>query len=209
MPKMLVITLLYSLIIITGGAFAYAQNPPQSTQQVPQTSEVAPPKQISTVIVENNRLSVEFINVSFGEILKSIGKKAGFRVEGTSKVLNIKVTTKFNDLDIDSGIVRLFSLVKESNYLISYNTKGSISKLKIYQTVGDTRAVGSAGTVGSNGAVESVPPVSSPAEETGAVPFRAWRSRRRPPTAVIPSPAPVPEVFQPATTDQGNSSAED
>ena len=56
MPKILLITLLYSLIIITGGGFAYAQRPPQDTQLVPQAPEVAPepeiPKQISTVIVE-------------------------------------------------------------------------------------------------------------------------------------------------------------
>jgi len=199
MPKLILITLLYSLIIITGGGSAYAQTPPQNTQLVTQTPEVAPPpeipKQISTIIVENNSLSVEFVNVSFGEILQSIGKKAGFRVEGFSKVFNIKVTTKFNDLDIDSGIIRLFSLVKESNYLINYDTKGSISKLKVYDI----------NIVGSPGAIGSIPPASSPTRETGAVPFRAWRSRRRPNPnqPAIPSPPPpVPQASQPGTPDQ-------
>jgi hypothetical protein len=206
MPKIILITLLYSLIIITGGGSVHAQKPPQNTQPATLTPEIAPqpeiPKQISTVIVENNRLSVEFVNVSFGEILKSIGKKAGFTVEGFSKVLSIKVTTKFTDLDLDSGIVRLFSLVKESNYLINYDSKGSISKLKVYDigTVGGTGTVGSTGIVGSNGTVGSVPPASSPER-----PFRAWRSRRLR-TPAIPSPPPpvppVPQDSQPETPDQ-------
>ena len=200
MHKIILITLLYSLILITGGGSSYAQKPLQNTQPVIQTPEIAPqpeiPKQISTVIVENNRLSVEFVDVSFGEILKSIGNKAGFTVEGFSKVLSRKVTTKFNDLDIDSGIIRLFSLVKETNYLINYDTKGSISKLKVYTI----------GTAGSTGTVGSVPPASSPARETGAAPFRAWRSRRLRTSnqPAIPSPPPpVPQDSQLETPDQG------
>ena len=184
MPKILFIILFYSLIIITGGGSANAQKPPQNTQTVTPTPEVVPqpeiPKQISTVIVENNRLSVEFVNVSFGEILQSIGQKAGFRVEGFNKVLSKKVTTKFSDLDIDTGIIRLFSLVKESNYLINYDPKGSISRLKVYDIK----------TVGSTGAVSSITPASSSTGDTGSVPFRAWRSRRRVQPTTTPSPPP-------------------
>ena len=173
MRKIILMTLLNSLIMITVGGSAYAQKPPQDSQPATPTPEVAPqpeiPKQIATVILENNRLSVEFVNVSFGEILQSIGKKAGFRVEGMSNVLSRKVTTRFNDLDIDSGIIRLFSLVKESNYLINYDTKGSISKIKIYNI----------SAVGSTGAVGGITPASTPTREPATVPFRAWNSRRR------------------------------
>ncbi len=128
---------MYALIVITGGGFAYAQKPPQNTQPAAPAAEKAMPqpeipKQISTVTVKNNRLSVEFVDVSFGEILLSISKNAGFKVEGSSRVFSTKVTTKFNDVGIDRGLIRLFSLVNESNYLISYNSKGSISKLKVY-----------------------------------------------------------------------------
>lgn len=184
MPKIVLIIFLYSLIMTTGGGYAYAQKPPQNTQPVPQTAEVAtmpePPKQISTVILEDNHLSVEFVNVSLGEILQAIAKKAGFRVEGYSNVLNRKVTTKFSDLDIDSGIIRLFSLVKETNYLINYDSKGSISRLKVY----DVKAVG------GNKAGTSISPSSSASGGTGAVPFRAWRSRRL--RGSMPAPAPQP-----------------
>ncbi len=198
MPKIILIALLYSLIIITGGGSAYAQKPPQNTQLVtPTPEEAAPqpeiPKHTSTVIVENNRLSVEFVNVSFGEILQAISNKAGFEVEGSSKVLSRIVTTKFTDLDIDIGIIRLFSLVKESNYLINYDTNGSISKLKVYDISTSTGAVG------------SVPPAASPARETGAVPFKTWRSRRlnnSKQPAIPPPPPPVPQASQPGTPDQ-------
>jgi hypothetical protein len=193
MPKIIFITFLYSLIVITGGGPAYAQKPPEDTQLVTPTPEAASktdgPKQISTVILENNRLSVDFVNVSFGEILLSIGKKAGFLVEGYSKVFSMKVTTKFNDLDLDSGIMRLFSLVKEPNYHISYDSKGSISKIKIYNI----------------STVDSVPPASSPATGPAAVTPRTRRSRRintSAQPAVPPPPPTVPQASQPGTPDQ-------
>ena len=188
MPNIRLITLLYALIITIGGGPAYAQKPPQNTQLVTPTPEAAPqpevPKKISTVIVENNRLSVEFANISFGEILQSIGNKAGFKVEGFSKVLSTKVTTKFNDLDIDSGIIRLFSLVKESNYLINYDTKGSISKLKVYNI----------STVGGSGAASSssITPAASPTGESWS-PSRP-RSRRVSQTLSFSA---VPQASQP------------
>jgi len=104
---------------MTGGGSAYAQMPPQDMQQNTPKDETAPqpevPQQIATIMVENNRLSVEFSNKNFGEILQAIGQKAGFRVEGSSSVFSKKVTTKFTDLDIDKGIIRLFSIVKETN----------------------------------------------------------------------------------------------
>ena len=59
------------------------RSPLRILSRLPKRLEVEPqpeiPKQISTVIIENNRLSVEFVNVNFGEILQSIGKKAGFQ----------------------------------------------------------------------------------------------------------------------------------
>lgn len=169
MPNIILISL-FSVLIIAGGGSAYAQEPPQKAQLVT-PPEAAPqpevPKQISTVIIENNRLSVEFADISFQEILQSISKKAGFKVEGSSKVFSTKVTTKFNDLDIDSGIIRLFSIVKESNYLINYDPKGSISKIKVYSTV--------SGPV--TGRTNSQ--IASPSSDTGTASPRARRSLRR------------------------------
>ena len=134
MPRIIPLALLLSLLML-GGAPAHAQEPPEDAQEDTSEAEAVPqpeaPKQISTVIIDNNRLSVEFVDVSFGEILRSISQKAGFRLEGSSPAFNKKITTKFNDLDMDTGLLRLFSMVKESNYFISYNAKGAITELKM------------------------------------------------------------------------------
>jgi hypothetical protein len=133
MPYKILIIILFLLFIMMTGGVANTQVPPQNLHKDIQT-EPQPeiPSQVSTVIVKNNLLSVEFYDTSFGEIIRKIGDKAGFNVEGSSKGFSKKLTVKFHDLDIDRGIMRLFSLVKESNYLINYNEKGLISRLKIH-----------------------------------------------------------------------------
>jgi hypothetical protein len=191
MPKLILITLLNSLMIMTGGGSAYAQKPPQNVQQDEVVERTAPqrevPKQIVNVALKNDLLSVDLVNASLGETLRSIAQKAGFSIEGNSRAFSQKMTTKFNDLEVDIGIIRLFSLVKESNYLINYDTKGSISKLKVY----DSGAVGST-TLGS-------PPTTG----TGAFPFKTWRSRRlrnsQQPAIPSPPPPPAPQSTQPET----------
>ena len=75
---------------------------------------------------------MELVDANMGETIQAIARKAGFTVEGDSSTLSKKLTTRFNDFDIDRGIMRLFSLAKETNYLISYDTKGEVSKLEIY-----------------------------------------------------------------------------
>jgi len=200
MPKKILATLLSSVYIMTGGGSAYAQMPPQDMQQNTPKDEAAPkpevPGQIATIMIENNRLSVEFSNKNFGEILQAIGQKAGFTVEGSSNVFSKKVTTKFTDLDIDKGIIRLFSLVKETNYLINYDTKGTISKLKIYKI----KAVGSTGPIGST--------PTMPYGSTGRPPSfrsRQHRSLKDSSQPAVPSPPPsvpqVPQAQQPNAPD--------
>lgn len=194
MSKLLLITLLNSLIIITEGGTSYAQKPPQNIQQdaVEEKTSIQPevPKQIINITLNNDRLSVDLVNASLEETLRSIAQKAGFSIEGSSRAFNQKMTTKFNDLEVDIGIMRLFSLVKEINYLFNYDARGSISKLKVYDAE----------------AVDSIPASSSPATETGAVPFKTWRSRRlrnsQQPAVPSPSPPPVPQESQPEPTDE-------
>jgi len=196
MPKIRLVALLYSLIIITGGGFAYAQKPPdiQRDTAVEKTAtQPEVPKHIVDVALKNDRLSVDLVNANLGETIRSIAQKAGFSIEGNSSAFSKKMTTKFNDLEVDIGIIRLFSLVKESNYLINYDTKGSISKLKVYDP----------------GAVGSIPPALSPTEETGAFPFKTWRSRRlrNSQQPAVPSPPPPP-VTQPSQTEPPVSQTE-
>ena len=136
MPNTLLISLLTLLVIIIEGGTAYPQMPPPVSQQSAPADKSAPQpevaKQTATIKVEDNLLSVELVNANFGEIIKTIAQKAGFGIEGYSDAFRATVTTKFANIEIERGFARLFSLVKESNYLISYDEKGSISKLEIY-----------------------------------------------------------------------------
>jgi hypothetical protein len=203
------IILLFSLFIIIGGDTGYTQMPPQDVPPATPTNEPAPqpevPKKVSTIIVDNDRLSVEFVNVNFGEIIQAVGQKAGFMIEGSSTTFSKNVTTKFNDLEIDTGIMRLFSFAKESNYRIDYDTKGKMSKLKIY---GISAARNIPQTLGT-GAPSGTP-------QTPAISRLRLRLSGTPPESAIPPPPPVgfrpislppkvpqvSEVPQPATPDQ-------
>lgn len=191
---MILLALLLSLLILGGGP-AYGQEPPEDAQEDTSEAEAAPqpeaPKQIATVIIDNNRLSVEFVDVSFGEILRSISQKAGFRLEGSSPAFNKKITTKFNDLDMDTGLIRLFSMVKESNYFISYNAKGAIAELKI-PTPGIS-AKASSSSMGTPGGAQT-PGMS----RIGRRRYRTFR-RHVPGT---PAPLPQPEPSQPEETEE-------
>jgi hypothetical protein len=189
MPKQILSTLLFSLLVIAGGP-ASGLETQKDVQKEASESETAPqpevPKHISTIMVEKNLLSVEFVNVDFGEILRSISQKAGFTLEGFSPAFGQLVTTKFNDLEMDKGIIRLFSLVKESNYLISYDEKGSVSKVKIPSAKLSSKT--SSSVVEKPGGTQA-PPRSR---------FGRRRSRSFiPQTAVPGDPSPVPQPAPP------------
>lgn len=182
----MLITLLSSLFIMTGGSSAYAQMPPQNIPQDTVTEETATqpevPKQIVNIALKNNRLSVDLVNANFGEIIQSIAQKAGFSIEGNSSAFSRTMTTKFNDLEIDRGIMRLFSLVKENNYLINYDAKGAISKLEIY----------------GSGAVGSIPqttrPQVSPVRPRVRPPFSTSSQQPAMPRTSPPVTNPVPQA---------------
>jgi hypothetical protein len=199
MPRTILLTLLFSLFFMICVGPAYTQGPPEDMQEETPEAEAAPqpevPKQISTIIVEDSRLSVEFVNVNFGEILRAISQKAGFRIEGSSPAFVKSLTTKFTDLDMDKGLVRLFSMARESNYLIAYDAKGAISQVKV-----------SFRTVAGSGPARNVYQGSPAGGQPRAVPFRAWRSRRqragairRPAMPEAPQPEPQPEPEENAT----------
>ncbi len=189
MPDKILITLLFSLFLMTGGGSAYAQIPPQDIQEdtetdeaelikiTPDTDETEPlpevPSQTIHIALKDDRLSVDLVNVTFGDIIQEIAQKAAFSIEGYSSVFSKTITTKFNDLEIDRGIIRLFSLVKEKNYLINYDTKGAILKLEIY----------GAETAGSVPKTPARPQVFSPRQQVS------------PPSPAAPPRPAIPGIF--------------
>lgn len=166
---------------MTGGSSAYAQMPPQSLDQDTVTEETATqpevPKQIVNIALKDDLLSVDLVNANLGEIIRAIAQKAGFTIEGSSATFSKTMTTKFNDLEIDRGIMRLFTLVKENNYLINYDTKGAISKLEIYGSGAD-------GSIPKTTTKPRVSPV---------------RPQVRPPSAATSSQPALPRAIRPVT----------
>ena len=194
MPDKILISLLSVLFIITTGGTGYTQTPPQPAQLDTPLHNTALeqkiPRQHSTVMLENNHLSVDFDNVTIGEILQAVSQKAGFKVQGGSAALGIKVKTKFTDLELEEGIKRLFSLVQESNYLINYDAKGRISKIIIFAP---GTAGSSAQTPASPTSRRVVPGSSSAAPATPPPPVE----RPVPQAPQTPEDSPAPQVSQP------------
>lgn len=156
----------------------------------------------SRISVQDNRLSVELVDAQFGTVIDSVAKQSGFSVVINSNVKQKKVSTKFQNIDLERGIIRLLKLVREKNYLIHYDKKGMVSKLEIYSG----EAVSS---VAARPAVSSRPPAQRPSRVSPA-------SRRRPtrsPAAVKPRvprrrvTRPRPRV-QPPQTENINEAME-
>jgi hypothetical protein len=102
------------------------------SSQEDQEPQPEPPKSVLNVEVKNDLLSVELENVDFGTAIKAVAEKAGFKIEGTGEVFSRKLNTRFTDIEVERGVLRLLTLVKESNYMLHYDTKGLISKLEIF-----------------------------------------------------------------------------
>ncbi len=64
--------------------------------------------------------------------MKSIAEKSGFELKMSGNVYNKKISTKFNDIDLDKGIARLLALIREKNYMVHYDKEGMLSKVEIY-----------------------------------------------------------------------------
>jgi len=99
--------------------------------QEDQEPQPEPPKKILNVIIKDDLLSVELSNVDFGSAIRAVAEKAGFKIEGTGEVFSRKLNTKFTDIEVERGVLRLLTLVKESNYMLHYDPKGMISRLEI------------------------------------------------------------------------------
>jgi hypothetical protein len=112
---------------------------PAPTTQEDQEPQPEPPKSVLQVDVKDSLLSVELENVPFGSVIKAVAEKAGFRIEGSGEVFSRKLNTKFTGIEVERGVLRLLTLVKESNYMLHYDTKGLISKLEIFG-IGSGRA---------------------------------------------------------------------
>jgi len=61
-----------------------------------------------------------------------VADRAGFKIEGRGETFGRKLNTRFTDIEVERGVLRLLSLVSESNFMLHYDTNGMIRKLDIF-----------------------------------------------------------------------------
>ncbi len=188
---------LLSLLCLLPAFFAAMPAAAQKVPQVPgpvsspaaqedQEPLPEPPKKVLTIDLKDDLLSVELANVDFGSAIRAVAEKAGFKIEGTGEVFSRKLNTKFTDIEVERGVLRLLTLVKESNYMLHYDPKGMISKLEILGT-----GSGKAPSVTTRQPMRPTPALRQPAVSPNA-------TQSQPPSVVAPLPQtrPMPPVVR-------------
>jgi hypothetical protein len=151
-------------------------------------------KPFSRVEVKNGSLSVELVDAGFGEVMNAIAEKSGIKVEIIGGVYAKTVTTSFAGLDLERGIVRLLSLVKEKNYMMRYDAKGMVSKVEVY----------SSGEMPAGRSVPAKPRTMPPADTSS---FPPSRSRPRGMPAVRKNPPASKRILSPLRETETDRSA--
>lgn len=95
----------------------------------------APEEEVSFALIkvhENNLLSVELENAKFGMVMAEIANRAGFELYMSGDVYEKRLTTRFQELDLYRGIIRLLGLIRQKTYFVYYNSDGSFRKLEVF-----------------------------------------------------------------------------
>jgi hypothetical protein len=189
------IALVCSFLVLTSGLSA-AQPPEEETAdevfEVDASAEQMPKvevrREVLNISVRDGLLSVELENAGFGTVIQLIGKKADFATEGSGDSFGKELTMRFSNVELERGVMRLLTFVRENNYLMHYDAEGRISSLEILSST-------AANPVGP--AVRPSQPSRPPSSIVQRqVPFRP---RSFPPAR--PSPQ-RPQMPQPAIEDE-------
>lgn len=86
----------------------------------------------SVVGLNDGLLSVGLTNAPFGKVMSEIANRAGFELYMSNGVYEKSVTTKFEDVELERGILRLLGLISQKTYFLYYNADGSYKKLEIF-----------------------------------------------------------------------------
>ncbi len=190
MPDRFSPSVLCLMLLLFGAAEVSAQKVVQpagteaaSAAQEDQEKPPEPPKSVLNVEIKNDLLSVELENVTFGTAIKAVADKAAFKVEGTGEVFSRKMNTRFTDIEVERGVLRLLSLVKETNYMLHYDTNGQISKLEIF-------GISSAGAPGAVTRQTTPTPAFRRPTITPAAPAAPAVMQPQRPATVTPMPQP-------------------
>lgn len=118
-------------------------SPPPSGQMTPpatQGQQGAPSSESAAVELKPMRfitfteglLSIELVDQDFGGVITEVARIAGFRIEGTAPSFQKKLTTRFEQIDLERGIARLLSLAAEKNFFMHYDQAGNLSVLEFF-----------------------------------------------------------------------------
>jgi hypothetical protein len=126
------IVLIVCFLFITPVYSETQMQTPQSPEEIP----VEPVKSVQSIEISDGLLSVELTNVEFGKVMKEIAEKAKFKVEIAGDVSHRKINTTFRSVDVEKGIRRLLTIIREKDFTISYNSAGNIERLDIFGSAG-------------------------------------------------------------------------
>jgi hypothetical protein len=202
MPDRLLAFFLGLLLVFFSAAAESAQKPAQEApddddEELVQPEQPEPPKQTLIIEVKNDLLNVELANVDFGTVIRQIAGKAGFKVEGSGEVFSKKLNTKFNNVEIERGIVRLLTLARETNYTFHFDTKGAIVRLELFPaSVAAPSGTRQPQRPQPPQRIQPFPQPQVPARPSPVTPVPSLRRPVIPGRPTMPQPRPVqPQVF--------------
>lgn len=160
----------FLLAVLLSAVNVFAEQPGQGAKPAPAVPAAAPRLNVT---LKDDLLSVDLLEAEFGTVMKAVGARAGIKVEMTGPIQQKKLTTKFSGIELERGILRLMTLMKEKNYTLRYDTAGRVNALEVY------------------GADISV---ASPPAKTGARPEPPKGAQKTPQPATASSASPVAGV---------------
>lgn len=179
-----------TLALIAGGdsrAFGQAQETPPPSSLV--NAPAPEPKHL--ILVEEDLLSIEVKDMELGKLLSEVARKAGFKTDMSAEIAKKKVSTKFIGLQMEKGIARIMTLIREKNFNIYYAPDGKISKVEVLG--------GQVAPTHKKTMTTAPAPKRTPLRQALPQQRERYRPRSTQPSPFIPAPEPkVPKPPAPA-----------
>lgn len=85
--------------------------------------------QKESMIIKDDRLTVEYYQVPLGEILNQLKNRNNIWFKGAESLLDEKITIQFTDLSLEDGIKRILGFI---NYALVYHADGKLAGIKLF-----------------------------------------------------------------------------
>ena len=100
----------------------------------------------SAVIVNDGMLSVSASDVPLGSLLDEVAQKAKIEVHVADEVKSVKVSSRFSDLSLKDGLIRILDDADQNTYLLVYKDREQkvVSQLFVLKSQGASSGSASA-----------------------------------------------------------------